>query len=173
MFVETYFDEKHLFAGGIHERFIPYPELLGEELDLWQRYLPSATDLKSVRAWLYDNTPGVVVEELEKARNLDLFDRIEIWSRAGDPMAVGIKGGERTRYYSIARWGDAELTLEQVKKRLRIEEWIFNLIPVTMVLIFLFATLIFVNLCDFQQQAFSLPTAKVLSTLEHTRTYSD
>jgi len=37
-------------------------------------------------------------------------------------MAVGIIGGDKPRYFSIVRWGDAELTLEQVKKRLRIEQ---------------------------------------------------
>jgi len=49
-------------------------------------------------------------------------------------------GGERTRYFSIARWGDAKLTLEQVKRRLRVENWISSLIP--MIFIFsLFVTL--------------------------------
>jgi hypothetical protein len=55
-------------------------------------------------------------------------------------MAVGVMGGEPTRYFSIARWGDAKLTLEQVKRRLRVENWMFSLIP--MIFIFLlFVTL--------------------------------
>ena len=55
-------------------------------------------------------------------------------------MAVGVTGGERTRYFSIARWGDAKLTLEQVKRRLRVENLISSLIP--MIFIFsLFVTL--------------------------------
>jgi hypothetical protein len=31
-------------------------------------------------------------------------------------MAVGVIGEEKPRYFSIVRWGDAELTLAQVKR---------------------------------------------------------
>ena len=109
------------------------------KLSVWQRYLPVTTELGKVPFWFY-HTPQPVIEQLEKAQKRHLFDRIEIWSRAGDPMAVGVMGGERTRYFSIARWGDAKLTLEQVKRRLRVENWISSLIP--MIFIFsLFVTL--------------------------------
>ena len=37
-------------------------------------------------------------------------------------MAVGVVTGEIPRYFSIARWGDSELTLEQVKQRLWFEK---------------------------------------------------
>jgi hypothetical protein len=39
-------------------------------------------------------------------------------------MAVGVTfaDGEKERYYSIVRWGDAKLTLEQVKKKLGLEK---------------------------------------------------
>jgi hypothetical protein len=56
-------------------------------------------------------------------------------------MAVGVIGGKQTRYFSIARWGDAKLTLEQVKKRLWVEEWMFRLVRVGTTVIFLLATL--------------------------------
>jgi hypothetical protein len=115
--------------------------LVGEELSLWQRYLSVRTELKNVPFWLYDNAPHLVIEQVEKAQKApDLFERIEIWSRSGDPMAVGVAGGEPTRYFSIALWGDAKLTLDQVKKRLRVEKWLFRLLPVAMILIFLVAT---------------------------------
>ena len=92
--------------------------------------------------WLHDNVPHLVMEQLEKAQKTPrLFDRIEIWSRTGDPMAVGVIGGKQTRYFSIARWGDAKLTLEQVKKRLWVEEWMFRLVRVGTTVIFLLATL--------------------------------
>jgi NADPH:quinone reductase-like Zn-dependent oxidoreductase len=42
-------------------------------------------------------------------------------------MAVGVIGEEKPRYFSIVRWGDAELTLAQVKRRLRIEKWLLLL----------------------------------------------
>jgi hypothetical protein len=56
-------------------------------------------------------------------------------------MAVGIIGEEKPRYFSIARWGDAEITLEQVKKRLRVEKWMIWLASTVGILMFLFATL--------------------------------
>ena len=139
MFIETYYDERHTAPASSREPAIPYPELAGEELSVWQRYLPVTTELGKVPFWFY-HTPQPVIEQLEKAQKRHLFDRIEIWSRAGDPMAVGVMGGGRTRYFSIARWGDAKLTLEQVKRRLRVENWISSLIP--MIFIFsLFVTL--------------------------------
>jgi hypothetical protein len=71
-----------------------------------------------------------------------LFDRVEIWSRADDPMAVGIIGKENPRYFSIARWGDAELTFEQVKKRVQAEKWMFWLTSTVGILVFLAARLV-------------------------------
>jgi hypothetical protein len=69
--------------------------------------------------------PDAAIAEIKKATRS--FERIEIWSRAGDPMAVGVIGEEKPRYFSIVRWGDAELTLAQVKRRLRIEKWLLLL----------------------------------------------
>jgi hypothetical protein len=101
---------------------IPYPELSGEELTVWRKYLPMRRQIENLYSWFNTDTiPGPVIAEIERAKAPRLFDRIEIWSRTADPMAVGIIGGEKPRYYSIVRWGDAELTLEQVKKRLRVE----------------------------------------------------
>jgi hypothetical protein len=42
-------------------------------------------------------------------------------------MAVGVIGEENPRYFSIVRWGDAKLTLAQVKKRLWVEKWLLLL----------------------------------------------
>jgi hypothetical protein len=56
-------------------------------------------------------------------------------------MAVGVIGGEQPRYFSIARWGDAELTIEQVKKRLRVEKWMVWLTSTGGILACLAATL--------------------------------
>ena len=143
MFIETYYDERSTFCATSDEPAIPYPELVGEELKLWKRYLPTMRELENVAFWLHDNVPHLVMEQLEKAQKTPrLFDRIEIWSRTGDPMAVGVIGGKQTRYFSIARWGDAKLTLEQVKKKLwRKKEWMFRLVRVGTTVIFLLATL--------------------------------
>jgi hypothetical protein len=56
-------------------------------------------------------------------------------------MAVGIVGEEKPRYFSIVRWGDAELTIEQVKKRLQVEKWMLWLTSTVGILVFLAATL--------------------------------
>ena len=80
--------------------------------------------------------------EIEKAKKAPrLFDRVEIWSRTGDPMVVGIIGEEKPRYFSIARWGDAELTIEQVKKRLQVEKWMLWLTSTVGISVFLATTL--------------------------------
>jgi hypothetical protein len=72
--------------------------------------------------------PDTVRAEVERAKKPPhLFDQIEIWSRTDDPMAVGVIGGAKPRYFSIVRWGDAELTLAQMKRKLRVEKWILSL----------------------------------------------
>ncbi len=127
MFVETYFDERAPGSANTTESVIPYPQLSGEALTLWQEYLPIRRPIEDLRSWRWDTevVPGSVLTEIERAKNSPtLFDRVEIWRRAGDPMAVGVIEGLEPRYFSIVRWGDAEITLEQVKKVLRAEKWL-------------------------------------------------
>ena len=112
------------------EPAILYPELRGEDLIVWQKYLPAKRKIESIPWWLYESAPDPVIHEIGRAKETGLFERIEIWSRTADPMAVGIIVGNETRYFSIVRWGDAKLTLEQVKKRLRMERRMFWLAPV-------------------------------------------
>jgi hypothetical protein len=123
---------------------IPYPELSGEELEVWRKYLPVRRQIRNLDSRLNGETiPGPVITEIERAKRAPgLFDRIEIWSRANDPMAVGVIGEENPRYFSIVRWGDAELTLEQVKERLQIEKWMLWLTSTVGILVFLAATLV-------------------------------
>src|SRR6266550_7015189 len=40
MFIETYYDDRAV-ATSTSEPVIPYPELSGEELTVWQKYLPT------------------------------------------------------------------------------------------------------------------------------------
>jgi hypothetical protein len=92
---------------------------VGEELSLWQRYLPVRTELENVPFSFHDNMPHRVIEQLEKAQKAPhLFERIDIWSRTGDPMAVGVAVGEPTRYFSIARWGGCETHARAGKKKI-------------------------------------------------------
>jgi hypothetical protein len=141
MFIETYYDERVPVPGSPNEPFIPYPELSGEELAVWQEYLPIRSDMRNLFS-PFNPIPDPAIEEMKKA--IRSFDRIEIWSRADDPMAVGVIREENPRYFSIVRWGDAKLTLAQVKRRLRVEKWLLRLIPpagITVLLVVLWITI--------------------------------
>jgi hypothetical protein len=143
MFIETYYDERFAVPGSTCEPRIPYPELSGEELTVWQKYLPIRRPIENFHSWFDGEAiPGPVMTEIETAKRAPrLFDRIEIWSRAADPMAVGVIGEEKPRYFSIVRWGDAKLTLAQVKRRLWVESWLLPLTATWVILGFLVITL--------------------------------
>jgi hypothetical protein len=143
MFIETYYDDRAAVPGSTTEPVIPYPELSGEELTLWRKYLPIKRQIRYLYSRFNNETiPGPVITEIERAQKGPRpFDRIEIWSRTDDPIAVGVIGKEKPRYFSIARWGDAELTLEEVKERLRIDKWRLRLTLTCGILAFLVVTL--------------------------------
>jgi hypothetical protein len=124
MFIETYYDERAAVPASTSEPVIPYPELSGEELALWQEYLPMRREIRKPFS-RFNTSPDLAIAEIKKATRS--FDRIEIWSRADDPMAVGVIGEGKPRYFSIVRWGDAKLTVEQLKRRLRVEKWLLLL----------------------------------------------
>jgi len=140
MFIETYQDDRATVPGGTSEPMIPYPELSREELEVWRKYLPIRREIVNLYSRFNRETlPGPVITEIEKS--VRLFDHIEIWSRTDDPIAVGVIGGEKPRYFSIVRWGEAKLTLEEVKERLRAEKWMVSLTLIVAILIFLAAAL--------------------------------
>jgi hypothetical protein len=143
MFIETYYDDRATVPGSTNNPMIPYPELLGEELTVWRKYLPVRRPIRKLFSFFNGEiVPGPVITEIERAKRAPgVFDRIEIWSRTGDPMAVGVIGEEKPRYFSIVRWGDSEVTLEQVKERLRVEKWIVWLTSTVGILVCLAATL--------------------------------
>jgi hypothetical protein len=101
---------------------------------VWQAYLPMRREIRKPFS-RFNNIPDLAIAEIKKATRS--FDRIEIWSRADDPMAVGVIGEEKPRYFSIVRWGDAKLTLAQVKRRLRVEKWLLRLTAIGGIMIFL------------------------------------
>jgi hypothetical protein len=138
MFIETYYDDRAAAPGSTSEPMIPYPELSGEKLTVWQEYLPIKRPIRNLYS-PFNTIPDPAIAEIKKATRS--FDRIEIWSRAADPMAVGIIGEEKPRYFSIVRWGDAELTLAQIKRRLRVEKWLLRLTATGGILAFLVLTL--------------------------------
>jgi hypothetical protein len=106
---------------------------------VWQKYLPIRRPLERLHLFFdIEAIPRPVMTEIEKAKRIPRsFDRIEIWSRADDPMAVGVTGEEKPRYFSIVRWGDAKLTLAQVKRKLRVEKWLLLLSETGGIVVFL------------------------------------
>jgi hypothetical protein len=139
MFIETYYDERAPVPGSTSEPMIPYPELSGEELTVWREYLPIRREIRKLSSWFNGEAiPDPVITEIKRAKRVPgLFDRIEIWSRTDDPMAVGLIGEEKPRYFSIVRWGDAKLTLAQVKRRLSVEKWLLRLTATGGIMFFL------------------------------------
>ena len=135
MFIETYYDERAAVPASTSEPMIPYPELSGEELAVWQEYLPMRREITKLYTRRFNTIPDPAIAEIKKATRS--FERIEIWSRADDPMAVGVIGEEKPRYFSIVRWGDAKLRLAQVKRRLRVEKWLLRLTAIGGIMIFL------------------------------------
>jgi hypothetical protein len=144
MFIETYYDDRATLPGSTSEPMIPYPELSGEELEVWRKYLPMRREIRNLDSRLNRETiPSPMITDIERAKQAPgLFDRLEIWSRTDDPMAVGIIGEEKPRYFSIVRWGDADITFEQVKERLQVEKWMLWLTSTVGILVFLAATLV-------------------------------
>ena len=134
MFIETYYDERAAVLASTSEPMIPYPELSGEELAVWQEYLPIRREVRNLYS-RFNAIPDSAIAEVKKATRS--FERIEIWSRADDPMAVGVIGEEKPRYFSIVRWGDAKLTLAQVKRRLWVEKFLLRLTATGGIMIFL------------------------------------
>lgn len=48
MFIETYYDERAAVPGSTSEPMIPYPELSGEKLTVWQEYLPIKRPIRNL-----------------------------------------------------------------------------------------------------------------------------
>jgi len=82
MFIETYYDERAAVPATTSEPMIPYPELSGEELAVWQEYLPMRREIRKPFS-RFNTIPDLAIAEIKKATRS--FDRIEIWSRAKDP----------------------------------------------------------------------------------------
>src|SRR5215813_1816476 len=134
MFIETYYDEKAPIPASTNEPMIPYPELSGKELAVLDESLTNKREMRNLQSLFI---PDAAIAEVKKATRS--FKRIEIWSRADDPMAVGVIGEEKPRYFSIVRWGDAKLTLAQVKRRLWVDKWLLPLTATSVAMFFLVA----------------------------------
>jgi len=50
MFIETYYDETAAVPATTSEPTIPYPELSGEELTVWRKYLPIRRQVENLRS---------------------------------------------------------------------------------------------------------------------------
>src|SRR6266581_2294792 len=76
MFIETYYDDRAAVPGSTSEPMIPYPELSGEKLTVWQEYLPIKRPIRNLYS-PFNTIPDPAIAEIKKATRS--FDRIEIW----------------------------------------------------------------------------------------------
>ena len=101
MFIETYYDERAAVPASTSEPMIPYPELVGEELAVWQEYLPIRREIRHLQS-RFNTIPDPASAEIKKATGS--FDRMRSESRRGSHGRQVIGEG-KPRYFSIVRWG--------------------------------------------------------------------
>ena len=79
---------------------------------------------RNLDSWLNRETiPGPVITELERAKKAPrLFDRIAIWSRTDDPMAVGIIGEEKPHYFLLCAGGINSPTIWLIDSRAQLHK---------------------------------------------------
>ena len=58
MFIETYFDEWAPVSANTSESMIPYPQLTGETLTIWRKYLPAGRPIENLQSWQLDTEIG-------------------------------------------------------------------------------------------------------------------
>ncbi len=80
--------------------------------------------IRNLDSWLNRETiPGPVITELERAKKAPrLFDRIAIWSRTDDPMAVGIIGEEKPHYFLLCAGGINSPTIWLIDSRAQLHK---------------------------------------------------
>ena len=72
MFIETYYDDRTAVPGSLSEPMIPYPELSGEQLTVWQEYLPIKRPIRNLYS-PFNTIPDPAIAEIKKAtRSFDL-----------------------------------------------------------------------------------------------------
>ncbi len=128
-----------------------YPEMTGLELAVWTLFLPTYYQ-RSVGGWQkysFDRVPTSVLEEINFALSLEVFDDVELWTpeqpvRASvpvtDPLVVGVSGHPRsfrgvstydwgnnfayqhpqTRFFRITRWGESLQPFEDIKRQVMV-----------------------------------------------------
>lgn len=97
--------QANLYDQGAPQEF--YPELTGHELWVWRRFLPTMYSHYTWKNYVFDLIPLEVLEEIQFADSLNLFDTFSIWTperRVQDPIAVGIY---MDRIFQIVRWGES------------------------------------------------------------------
>jgi len=73
MFIETYYDERAAVPASTSEPMIPYPELSGEELAVWQEYLPIRREIRKPFS-RFNTIPDLAIAEIKKAtRSFELL----------------------------------------------------------------------------------------------------
>jgi hypothetical protein len=136
MFIETYYDETRSGFDGTGQPLIPYPELIGEELAVWRQYFPIK---HAIGIYPFElGVPEPVLSEVQHLRATRLFDRIEIWG----PQRPRSDGGRSNRARGTRNpllfdraVGDAEITVDEVKRRPHLQEIVSRVILAAAILL--------------------------------------
>lgn len=113
-----------------------YPAVSNEDMDTWRRFLPVAgscaiskdgkigwTSIASESGWAiswenyqFDLIPDEVLEEVEYAKTLKVFNWLELRApREADDNDPAIFGNIPGHYFLIARWGESLIPFERIR----------------------------------------------------------
>ena len=99
-----------------------YHEIRGYELYVWRQFLPTRySHCKSEwKGYQFDVIPTTVLEEVETAKSLRIFNDLQIWTperNFQDPIAVGvIIQNEGSRIFLISRWSESLKSLKEIEE---------------------------------------------------------
>ena len=105
------------------QRFLsnfPYCEMTEEEYRVYGRVFPTKYCKAGIKEYRFDCIPNEVLELWFDVKRENVFDELEIWTPEQlkvDPLLVGIVKKFSLRPFLLARWGEALLGWEEIKKK--------------------------------------------------------
>lgn len=114
------------------KQMISFPLLQGEELEIWQKFLPStySEDGKAqhtfsyrgakLDAYAFDLIPISVLELWATLKDDKVFDTYEIWTperQVVDPILLGFR--KKIGPFLLARWGESLQAFEEIKESVK------------------------------------------------------
>lgn len=103
-------------------------ELTPKEFKTWKSFLPTSYSLQrgQYMRYVYDRPPQETLDAIHNAKNMQVFNDIEIWTpeaRYDDPAAVGVlrplDPAQATKYFLIARWAESLASYSEIQRKVR------------------------------------------------------